>query len=273
MEIDLTELAETEAVLESSTTAGLAIDAGRPKRISRSTAPSVAVTTTMPWRIDRMPPRPSPISPEWPLVAPAGNRSPAYLFTKRVIDLVGGLLFLILLSPLLIATFVVLTVTTKGRPIFCQERLGFCGRPFRMYKFRTMVINALALQSQVTNEKDGPIFKNFADPRITRIGRFLRSFSIDEIPQLLNVVRGEMSLVGPRPPLAREVAQYKPWQLQRLAVKPGLTCLWQVSGRSEIGFDQWVEMDVWYLKNQSVATDVSLLLKTPWSVITRRGAC
>ena len=132
-----------------------------------------------------------------------------------------------------------------------------------MYKFRTMVLNALELQARVANEKQGPIFKNFADPRVTRIGRFLRSFSIDEMPQLLNVILGQMSLVGPRPPLACEVAKYEPWQLQRLAVKPGLTCLWQVSGRSEVSFAQWVEMDLWYLENQGVATDLNLLLRTP----------
>jgi lipopolysaccharide/colanic/teichoic acid biosynthesis glycosyltransferase len=273
MEIELTELAETEAVLDSGITAELTIDAGRSTLISHARSPSSSAAIEMPRRIDRLPPRQSAVSLEWPLVAPAGNRSSIYLFAKRTIDLAGGLTLFILLSPLLIAMLLVLAITTKGRPIFCQQRLGFCGRPFRMYKFRTMVVNALELQAEVANEKDGPIFKNFADPRITRIGRFLRSFSIDEMPQLMNVVLGQMSLVGPRPPLANEVAQYKPWQLQRLAVKPGLTCLWQVSGRSEVGFDQWVEMDLWYLKNQSVTTDVSLLLKTPWSVITRRGAC
>jgi lipopolysaccharide/colanic/teichoic acid biosynthesis glycosyltransferase len=112
-----------------------------------------------------------------------------------------------------------------------------------MWKFRTMRLDADKVQHLVQNEKDGPIFKNRRDPRITRIGRFLRSTSIDETPQLISVLLGDMSLVGPRPPIAKEVAVYQPWQRQRLAVKPGLTCLWQVSGRSEIGFEQWVRMD------------------------------
>ena len=223
--------------------------------------------------IEREVPRELIVSPRWPLVTPAGNRTTAYLIAKRAIDLSGSLVLLVLLSPILLLTFLILTITTKGHPIFSQQRLGFCGRPFRMFKFRTMVLNAVQLQASVVNEQQGPIFKNFFDPRITRVGRILRSFSIDEMPQLVNVVLGQMSLVGPRPPLACEVAHYEPWQRQRLAVKPGLTCLWQVSGRSEIGFDRWVAMDLWYLDNQSLATDVSLLLRTPWSVITRRGAC
>ena len=122
------------------------------------------------------------------------------------------------------------------------------------------------------NEKDGPIFKNRKDPRITRIGRVLRSTSIDEMPQLFNILSGSMSLVGPRPPVAREVLQYEPWQRRRLTVQPGLTCLWQISGRSEIAFEQWVRMDLWYVANQSFWTDLKLLIRTPSSVISRRGA-
>jgi lipopolysaccharide/colanic/teichoic acid biosynthesis glycosyltransferase len=141
-----------------------------------------------------------------------------------------------------------------------------------MFKFRSMIVNAAAKQHLVANEKDGPVFKNRRDPRITRIGAFLRSTSIDELPQLLHVLFGQMSLVGPRPPVPAEVAKYQPWQLRRLAVKPGLTCLWQVSGRCEIGFDDWVRMDIWYLNNQNLATDLDLLVKTPMSALSRRGA-
>ena len=141
-----------------------------------------------------------------------------------------------------------------------------------MPKFRTMRLDAEQLQHVVVNEKDGPIFKNRRDPRITRIGRFLRSASIDEMPQLFNVLLGSMSLVGPRPPVAREVVQYEPWQRLRLSVKPGLTCLWQISGRSEIQFEQWVRMDLWYVKNQGFLTDLKLLARTPASVLSRRGA-
>lgn len=202
----------------------------------------------------------------------AGNRSRGYLFAKRATDLLGATALLLLLSPLLLLTYLVLLVTTKGHPLFCQERLGFRGRPFRLYKFRTMVLDAEKLQHLVENEQQGPIFKNQADPRITRVGRLLRFLSIDELPQLINVLLGQMSLVGPRPPLAEEVAEYEPWQTMRLSVKPGLTCLWQVSGRSQIGFEQWMHMDLWYVENQSLITDWRLLLQTPWAVLTCRGA-
>lgn len=201
-----------------------------------------------------------------------GNESLAYRAAKRAFDVVGAIALLILFAPIMLTTLVVLAVTTRGRPIFMQERVGLCGRRFRMFKFRTMVLNAAKQQHLVANEKDGPIFKNRRDPRITPVGAFLRSTSIDEMPQLVHVLLGQMSLVGPRPPVPSEVAKYQPWQLRRLAVKPGLTCLWQISGRSEIGFDDWVRMDVWYLRNQTLRTDLRLLAKTPLSVISRRGA-
>lgn len=207
-----------------------------------------------------------------PRLRPAGNLSPGYQYCKRLFDIVGALALLVLFAPLLLATWLILLVTTKGKPIFVQQRVGWCGRPFRMYKFRTMHLNADQMQHLVRNEKDGPIFKNKRDPRITRIGRFLRSTSIDELPQLINVLLGHMALVGPRPPVPKEVAAYQPWQRGRLAVKPGLTCLWQVSGRCEIGFEDWVRMDLWYSRNQSLRTDLKLLLKTPMSVLSRRGA-
>jgi lipopolysaccharide/colanic/teichoic acid biosynthesis glycosyltransferase len=206
------------------------------------------------------------------LVEPLGNRGPAYLATKRLCDLVGAGVLLAVLSPILLATLVVLTVTTRGRPLFIQERVGYRGRRFRMFKFRTMRADAERMQHAVVNEKDGPIFKNRRDPRITRFGRFLRSSSIDELPQLVNVLFGQMSLVGPRPPLAREVEQYEPWQRRRLAVKPGLTCLWQVSGRSEVEFDDWVRMDLWYVRHQKLSTDARLLARTPLCVLSGRGA-
>lgn len=207
-----------------------------------------------------------------PVVPAEGNLAPVYLKTKRAIDLAGALTILILLSPVLLAVFLVLMVTTRGKPIFRQVRLGWQGRPFVMYKFRTMALDAETSRDRVANEHVGPIFKNRRDPRITRIGRILRKTSLDETPQLFNVLAGHMALVGPRPPLASEVARYQPWQRRRLAVRPGLTCLWQVSGRSEIGFDQWVRMDLWYLRHQNLHTDLTLLVKTPWSVLTGRGA-
>jgi lipopolysaccharide/colanic/teichoic acid biosynthesis glycosyltransferase len=205
-------------------------------------------------------------------VVAEGNESFAYRAAKRTFDILGAVALLVLFAPIMLTTLVVLAVTTKGRPIFAQERVGLCARRFRMYKFRTMVLDAAARQHLVVNEKDGPIFKNRRDPRITRLGAVLRSTSIDEMPQLVNILLGHMSLVGPRPPVPGEVAKYQPWQLRRLAVKPGLTCLWQVSGRCEIGFDDWVRMDIWYLNNQNLATDLTLLAKTPFSVLSRRGA-
>jgi len=207
-----------------------------------------------------------------PLVNAEGNLTLVYLAAKRALDIVGSLAILALLSPVMLAAFLILLVTTRGKPIFRQVRLGWRGRPFAMYKFRTMVVDAEKRRDSVANEHSGPIFKNRRDPRITRFGRFLRKTSLDETPQLFNVLAGHMSLVGPRPPLAAEVARYQPWQRRRLAVRPGLTCLWQVSGRSEIGFDQWARMDLWYLRHQSLRTDLGLLVKTPWSVLTGRGA-
>lgn len=205
-------------------------------------------------------------------IAPAGNRSRGYLAAKRALDIAGAITILAFFSPLLLIVFVVLTVTTGGRPIFSQERLGFMGRRFRLYKFRTMVLNAETLRGLVENEQAGPVFKNRCDPRITRLGRLLRKTSIDEFPQLLNVIRGEMSLIGPRPPLAEEVLQYTPIQRKRLAVTPGLSCLWQISGRSEIGFARWMQMDLWYVKHQNLRTDVLILVRTPWAVLRQRGA-
>ncbi len=207
-----------------------------------------------------------------PVVKPRGNLHWGYLAAKRAMDLAGALALVMLLSPILLVTFLVLLVTTKGRPFFVQERVGLQGRKFWMIKFRTMRLDADRLQHLVDNEQTGPVFKNRRDPRITRIGRFLRSTSIDELPQLLNVLLGDMALVGPRPPVASEVVKYEPWQLERLSVKPGLTCLWQVSGRCEIGFTDWVRMDIRYVRSQGLVTDVKLLLRTPGSVLSRRGA-
>jgi lipopolysaccharide/colanic/teichoic acid biosynthesis glycosyltransferase len=207
-----------------------------------------------------------------PIVPGEGNRSRLYVAGKRTMDVAGALVLLAVLWPVMLAAWLVLTVTTRGRAIFRQERLGYRGRPFTIYKFRTMVPGASGLQGHVENEKDGPIFKNRRDARITPLGRFLRSTSIDELPQLFNVLAGQMALVGPRPPIAKEVAEYEPWQRRRLSIKPGLTCLWQVSGRSEIGFVDWVRMDLWYVRNQGLKVDLELLWKTPLSVLSRRGA-
>lgn len=205
-------------------------------------------------------------------ILPAGNRSRFYRTVKRTLDVVGATGMLIVLSPMLLIVAAILFLTTRGHPIFVQERVGYLGRPFRLYKFRTMVLNAEALQEAVGNQKDGPIFKNDADPRITTFGKIFRRTSIDELPQLFNVLKGDMSLTGPRPPLAKEVAEYEPWHCMRLSVKPGLTCLWQISGRSEIMFHRWMLMDLWYVRHQNLWVDSMLLLRTPWAVLSRRGA-
>jgi lipopolysaccharide/colanic/teichoic acid biosynthesis glycosyltransferase len=209
---------------------------------------------------------------ELPLVFAGGNRSSLYLATRRFLDIVGTIVAMLLFSPIMVVSFLVLLVTTRGCPIFRQERIGFCGRPFTMYKFRTMSLNAESQRHLVKNERQGPVFKNRSDPRITAFGRLLRSFSIDEMPQLFNVLRGDMSLVGPRPPIRSEVVQYKRNQFERLSVNPGLTCLWQVSGRAELDFDQQVNLDVTYVRNQSLWSDLQLLVRTPLSVLSRRGA-
>ena len=207
-----------------------------------------------------------------PIVAAGGNAHPVYQAAKRASDILGALIFLVVFSPILLATATILLFTTHGKPLFFQQRIGHRGRKFWMIKFRTMCLDADKNQHLVTNEQAGPVFKNQRDPRITRIGRLLRSTSIDEMPQLFNVLLGDMSLVGPRPPVEKEVLRYEPWQLGRLSVKPGLTCLWQVSGRCEIGFDDWVRMDLWYVRRQSLLTDLKLLVRTPASVLSRRGA-
>jgi lipopolysaccharide/colanic/teichoic acid biosynthesis glycosyltransferase len=201
-----------------------------------------------------------------------GNLSLAYRAAKRLLDVAGAVGLLVLLGPVMLAVLLLLSVTTRGKPLYCQRRVGYRGRLFTMLKFRTMRPAAERMQHYMENEKDGPIFKNRRDPRITRIGRILRKTSLDETPQLLHVLLGQMSLVGPRPLPVHEVAQFRGWQCRRLAVMPGLTCLWQVSGRSEIGFEQWVRMDLWYVRNQSFRTDCNLLLRTPLSVLSGRGA-
>ena len=207
-----------------------------------------------------------------PLVSPGGNLASGYQAAKRLFDLVGAAVLLVLLAPLMLTILLVLLITTRGKPLYSQRRVGYLGRRFLMLKFRTMRPDADRVQHLVANEQQGPIFKNRRDTRVTRLGRLLRKTSLDETPQLVNVLWGQMSLVGPRPMLAEEVARFEAWQRRRLVVKPGLTCLWQVSGRSEIGFCDWVRMDLWYVRNQNLMTDCKLLLHTPLSVLSGRGA-
>lgn len=188
-----------------------------------------------------------------------------YSVTKRLIDIVGSLCGIILLSPLfLIVAILIKLEDPKGKVFFAQKRNGRYPKTFKMYKFRSMVHNAEDLLKDLMdrNEQTGPVFKINDDPRITKVGKFIRKTSIDELPQLFNVLKGDMSLVGPRPPIPHEVDQYNSYQMQRLAVKPGLTCIWQVSGRNNIGFDEWVEMDIEYIKTRNLWLDIKLIFKT-----------
>lgn len=212
------------------------------------------------------------LAADLPVVSAGGNRSKIYQIIKRATDIAGATAGLAVLGPVMLVALVALTITTKGKPLYGQERAGYLGRRFRMWKFRTMRLDAEKMQHAVKNEVGGPVFKNRRDPRITGLGRWLRKFSIDEMPQLVNVLRGEMSLVGPRPLPVHEVAKIEPWQRGRMSVRPGLTCLWQVSGRSEIGFTDWARLDLWYVRNQSLWTDLVLLVRTPLTVLSGRGA-
>lgn len=186
------------------------------------------------------------------------------LIVKRIIDMLGSLVLLILLSPLFVVVGILIKITSKGPIFFRQQRVGYNGRMFTCLKLRTMVDNAEELKQQLVelNEMDGPVFKMKEDPRITNIGRFLRKTSIDELPQLINVFVGDMSLVGPRPPVPSEVDQYDLQERRRLSMKPGITCLWQVSGRNAIDFKQWMEMDRQYIDRWSLWLDMKILVKT-----------
>ncbi|PEY76123.1 MULTISPECIES: sugar transferase [Bacillus cereus group] len=193
------------------------------------------------------------------------NSKRGYLIIKRFMDIIGSLIGLIILTPIFCIVAIIMKIEDpKGPIIFKQVRVGKDGQEFQMYKFRSMVVNAEEklkdLLSQ--NEVSGAMFKMKEDPRITKIGGFIRKTSIDELPQLINVLKGEMSLVGPRPPLLREVKEYTVYDKQRLMVTPGCTGLWQVSGRSNLSFKQMVELDLYYIINRNFIFDVKILLRT-----------
>ena len=193
---------------------------------------------------------------------------------KRLVDIVLSGLGLVAVIPVALVISAAIKLDSPGPVIFAQDRVGRGGRRFRFYKFRSMYTDAERRLSELTvhNEVDGPVFKIRKDPRISKVGAFLRRTSLDELPQLFNVLKGEMSLVGPRPPLPREVEQYRPSDLVRLSVKPGLTCLWQIRGRSTLGFDIWMEYDREYISRLSLWLDLSILVRTVWAVLSCRGA-
>ena len=187
-----------------------------------------------------------------------------YEFVKRIGDIVLSLLGIIATSPIMIIVSIIIKLEDGGEIIFSQERVGKDGKLFRMYKFRSMKPNAEEIKEKLMNknEMSGPMFKIKDDPRITKIGRFIRRTSIDELPQLLNVLKGEMSIVGPRPSLPHEVEEFEPWMLKRLEVRPGLTCFWQVCGRNSIDFENWMKLDVKYVNERNLLLDIKLILMT-----------
>jgi exopolysaccharide biosynthesis polyprenyl glycosylphosphotransferase len=196
------------------------------------------------------------------------------LMAKRLMDIALSSLLLLLGLPVVGTIALLIKITSHGDVLFRQTRCGLNGRIFTLYKFRTMVENAEQRRRELEhlNEMNGPVFKLRSDPRVTALGRLLRRFSLDELPQLWNVVRGDMSLVGPRPPIPEEVARYQRWQRRRLSMKPGLTCLWQVSGRNQIDFDQWMQLDLEYIDSWSPLLDLKILLRTIPAVLSGRGA-
>jgi exopolysaccharide biosynthesis polyprenyl glycosylphosphotransferase len=212
------------------------------------------------------------------------NDSPSYVFRnvpgnylglkmKALFDYVFSFVVLTLLSPVLLIIAIMIKLEDGGSAFFVQERVGLNGRRFKCYKFRTMVVNAEALKHQLIgkNEQSGPVFKIKLDPRVTRVGEVLRKCSLDELPQFFNVLKGDMSVVGPRPPIPSEVEQYQRWQTRRLSMKPGITCIWQVSGRNNIGFDKWVELDLQYIDQWSLKLDFLIILKTIRGMLVMDG--
>lgn len=198
-----------------------------------------------------------------------------YLASKRIIDIIFSSLGIALLSPFFLLIALIIKIEDYKDPIFFKQiRVGKDGKRFYMYKFRSMVSNAEELKASLMerNEANGPVFKIKEDPRVTSIGKFIRKTSIDELPQLFNVLKGDMSLVGPRPPLSEEVKQYTDYERQRLKVVPGLTCYWQVSGRSNIGFDEWVELDLEYINERNLFLDIKLIIKTVFVLFGSKDA-
>ena len=197
-----------------------------------------------------------------------------YETIKRLIDVVFSFIGVLALSPLFIIIAIIIKTTSKGPVLFSQKRVGKNGKEFEMYKFRSMVVNAEELKEKLVakNEMSGPMFKMKDDPRVTKVGKFIRKTSLDELPQLWNVIKGDMSLVGPRPSLPKEVAEFEEWMYRRLEVKPGLTCYWQVSGRNNIDFEDWMKLDIKYVDERSIWIDIKLIFKTVWVLFGDKNA-
>ena len=235
-------------------------------------------SASTPWRALAGPVRATVVAdryaPTEAVSAPGRDGDSYQRFGKRTLDLVGATVALILAAPVLLLAALAIMIETRGSVLYRSTRVGRNGRPFTFYKLRSMVNGADRHRHHLShlNECDGPVFKISRDPRVTVVGRFLRTTSLDELPQLWNVIRGDMSLVGPRPPLPEEVSHYQPWQMRRLDVRPGLTCLWQISGRSRIGFEEWMRLDLEYIRYRSFRLDLQILLRTIPAVLSQEGA-
>lgn len=199
---------------------------------------------------------------------------PIYFFFKRTMDILCSGAAILLLSPLFILIALAIKIESKGPVVFCQKRIGKDGKVFYMYKFRSMCVNAEEILKNLEkqNEADGPVFKIKNDPRVTKVGKFIRKHSLDELMQLFNILKGDMTIVGPRPALPNEVEEYDEVAKKRLSVKPGLTCYWQVMGRSDISFNEWVQLDIKYIKDMNFWLDIKLILKTIPVVFKGDGA-
>lgn len=210
-----------------------------------------------------------------PVIVNDGESKKAYLVLKRIFDIaLSAISLIVLLIPSLILSLIIFCDDPHGSPIFVQTRIGKNGKKFKFYKFRSMIVGAEDMLDDLLeyNEADGNAFKMKDDPRITRIGRFIRKTSIDELPQLINILKGDMSFVGPRPPIPREVESYTDYQRRRLSITPGLTCYWQTTpNRNDMPFDEWVELDLKYIEKRSVAVDLKLIFKTFSVMFTGQG--
>jgi lipopolysaccharide/colanic/teichoic acid biosynthesis glycosyltransferase len=217
----------------------------------------------------RLPSPPSTPALEAGVIEPFG-----YRVTKRVFDLAAGGAIALLLVPVVPLVALMIRLDSDGPVFYRQDRVGKGARLFKFYKFRSMRADSDRMRAELEsrNELKGPVFKMKDDPRVTAVGQFLRRSSLDEIPQIFNVLKGDMSIVGPRPALPGEVAKYEAWHRRRLDVKPGITCLWQVAGRSQVDFDEWMRLDLVYLSRRSLGADLGIFLKTIPAVIARRGA-
>ncbi|MEY8323701.1 sugar transferase [Lachnospiraceae bacterium 54-11] len=202
------------------------------------------------------------------------KKNPAYLKLKRGMDILLSAAALVFLAPVFLFTALAIKLEDGGPVLFCQYRAGKDMKPFKIYKFRSMLVNADAKMPEMMkdNEQTGHAFKIKNDPRITRVGKFIRKFSIDELPQLINIIKGDMSIVGPRPILTFQMAECSGYERQRLVVQPGLTCYWQIGGRANIGWKDWIEMDLDYIEDMSLWTDIKIIARTVPAVFDREGA-